>query len=116
MVLLPGWLAISRALEVVLSDPDREGRAAAQDYAGEVLPRAVGGRHATVAELQAAATQYLRAKPSCKLPERSAGRSRGYLGVDLHRDRDLAVPEDLHRHARMHLKGRLRRRWLSHAH
>ena len=33
------------------------------------------------------------------LPEPGAGGSRGCLGVDLHRDGALAVPQDLHGHA-----------------
>ena len=41
--------------------------------------------------------------PSLRSASRVAGR--GHLGVDLHRDRDLAVPHVLHGHARMHIQG-----------
>ena len=34
------------------------------------------------------------------------GGSRGYLGVDLHSDGDLAVPQDLHGHARVDIESR----------
>ena len=37
--------------------------------------------------------------------ERRAGHFVGYLGVDLHRDGDLGVPEDCHRYAWMHVEG-----------
>ena len=40
-----------------------------------------------------------------ELPERLTGGRGGYFGVDLHRDRDPAVPKDLHRNARMHVEG-----------
>lgn len=43
-----------------------------------------------------AALQYLRAESPCQLLEHGAGGSRGYLGVDLHRNGALAVPQDLH--------------------
>src|SRR5437879_10855136 len=36
----------------------------------------------------------LAVEPLAELPERGAGGGRGYLGVDLHRDGDLAVPQD----------------------
>src|SRR3984957_501394 len=37
-------------------------------------------------------------------PQRLAGGLVGYLGVDLHRDRYPAVPEDRHCHARVHVE------------
>ena len=46
----------------------------------------------------------LAAQPLAELVERITGGGRGYLGVDLHRDGDLAVPTDLHRHARVHVQ------------
>jgi hypothetical protein len=46
----------------------------------------------------------VRVKPLSELLERLAGGSRGDLGVDLHRDGDLAMPQDLHREARMHVE------------
>ena len=46
----------------------------------------------------------LAAEPLPESLERIAGGGRGNLGVDLHRDRDLVVPKDLHRHARMHVE------------
>ena len=46
----------------------------------------------------------LAAQPLAELLERITGVGRGYLGVDLHRDGDLAVPQDLHRYARMHVE------------
>jgi hypothetical protein len=52
---------------------------------------------------QCAATDSF-AKPPAELPECAAGGSRGNLGVDLHRDGDLAVPKDLHGHPGMHVK------------
>ena len=39
------------------------------------------------------------------LPEPGAGGSRGYLGVDLHRDGALAVPQDLHGYAWVDVAG-----------
>ena len=48
----------------------------------------------------------LAAQPLTELLERIASGGRGYLGVDRHRDGDLAVPQDLHRHARMHVERR----------
>src|SRR5579862_8947121 len=47
----------------------------------------------------------LAAQPLPELLERVAGGGRGNLGIDLHRDSNLAVPEDLHRYARMHVEG-----------
>ena len=44
-------------------------------------------------------------QPLAKLAERVAGRGRRHLGIDLHRDRNLAVPQDLHGHAGMHVQG-----------
>jgi len=38
-----------------------------------------------------------------ELLERVPGGSGGDLGVDLHRDRDLAVPQDLHSYTRVHV-------------
>jgi hypothetical protein len=68
-------------------------------------------RNPDVARVPGLDMQQLRscAKPLSELLERSAGGGRRYLGVDLHRDGDLAVPQDLHRHARMHLKCRQQR-------
>jgi hypothetical protein len=48
--------------------------------------------------------QRLRVQPPAELLERVAGGSRGDLGVDLHRDGDLAVPQDLHGHARVDIE------------
>ena len=46
----------------------------------------------------------VRVEPLAELLERLAGGGRGDLGVDLHRDGDLAVPQDLHREARVHVE------------
>lgn len=48
-------------------------------------------------------------QPLPELPKRFARNSRGRLGVDLHRDRDLAVPKDLHGHTRMYVQRRQQR-------
>src|SRR5215471_19632716 len=45
------------------------------------------------------------AEPLSELLERCTGGGRGYLGVDLHRECDLAVPKDLHGDAGVNLKG-----------
>ncbi len=45
------------------------------------------------------------AQPLAELAERLPGRGRGHLGVNLHRDRGLAVPQDLHGYAGMHVQG-----------
>ena len=60
---------------------------------------------------QSAATVSCAAAPSCTEPlaqllERVASGSGGHFGVDLHGDGDLAVPQDLHGHARMDVKRR----------
>jgi hypothetical protein len=47
----------------------------------------------------------LAAQPLAEPAERVSGSGRGNLGVDLHRDRDLAVPQDLYRHARVDIEG-----------
>lgn len=47
----------------------------------------------------------LAAQPLPELLERIAGCGRRYLGVDLHRDGDLGVPQNLHRNARMYVEG-----------
>src|SRR5579862_7707341 len=46
----------------------------------------------------------LAAQPLPELLERIAGGRRGDLGVDHHRDGDLAMPQDLHRYARMYVE------------
>ena len=47
----------------------------------------------------------LAAQPLPEFLERVAGGGLGHLGTDLHRDRYHAVPQDLHRHPRMHVEG-----------
>ena len=46
----------------------------------------------------------IRVEPLTELLKRLAGGRRGNLGIDLHRDGDLAVPQDLHREARVHVE------------
>ena len=43
-------------------------------------------------------------KPLPEFPERFEGGGRRDLSVDLHRDGDLAVPQDLHGNTRMHIE------------
>ncbi len=45
-----------------------------------------------------------RAELVAQPPERGPGRLVRYLGVDLHRERDTAVPEDGHRHPRVNVE------------
>jgi len=47
----------------------------------------------------------VRVEPLPELPERVAGSSRGHFGVDLHRDGDLAGPQDLHGDPWVNVKG-----------
>ena len=46
----------------------------------------------------------LAAEPLAEFLQRVAGGSRGNLGADLHRDGDLAVPQDLHGYTRMYVQ------------
>ena len=45
-----------------------------------------------------------RAELVAQPPERGPGRLVGHLGVDLHRERDTAVPEDRHRDPRVNVE------------
>jgi hypothetical protein len=57
-----------------------------------------------VQQQSAAAGLGVRVEPLAELAERLASGSRRDLGIDLHGDRDLAVPQDLHRYARVYVK------------
>ena len=63
----------------------------------------------TLSAVASAATALMSVSSSLsEFAERLTGSRREYFSVNLYRDRDSAVPEDLHRNARMHVAcGRL---------